>query len=68
MDLVKVLADLRAELGNLDAAIATLERLQARGRRRGRPPHWLQKSGKTARPGKAKLQSRHAGETPPQGV
>lgn len=66
MDLVKVLADLRAELANLDAAIASLERLQERGRRRGRPPQWLQKSGDTARPDKAKLQSRNASESPPQ--
>jgi hypothetical protein len=38
MDLAKVLAHLHAELDNLNAAIATLERLQQRGRRRGRPP------------------------------
>lgn len=67
MDLVRVLADLRAELDNLDAAIASLERLQERGRRRGRPPQWLQKSGKIARTGKAEAQSRHVGESPPRG-
>jgi hypothetical protein len=38
MDLVKVLAQLREELENLDAAIVSLERLNADGRRRGRPP------------------------------
>jgi hypothetical protein len=38
MDLAKVLAHLHGELDNLNAAIATLERLQQRGRRRGRPP------------------------------
>jgi hypothetical protein len=38
MDLVKVLALLREELDSLDAAIATLERLQQGGRKRGRPP------------------------------
>jgi hypothetical protein len=38
MDLSKVLAQLRAELQNLDAAILSLERLQHEGRRRGRPP------------------------------
>jgi hypothetical protein len=38
MDLAKVLAHLHEELDNLNAAIATLERLQQRGRRRGRPP------------------------------
>jgi hypothetical protein len=39
MDLSKVLAQLRAELENLDAAILSLERLQQEGPpRRGRPP------------------------------
>ena len=42
MDLNKVLAQLREELNNLDAAIASLERLQVEGkRRRGRPPKIL---------------------------
>lgn len=43
MDLTKVLAQLRAELENLDAAIASLERIQNGSRRRGRPPIWLNK-------------------------
>ncbi|HEY1340049.1 MAG TPA: hypothetical protein VGF59_21195 [Bryobacteraceae bacterium] len=38
MDLSKVLAQLRAEMANLDAAIQSLERLQEMPRRRGRPP------------------------------
>ena len=38
MDINKVLAQLRAELANIDAAILSLERLQSGGRRRGRPP------------------------------
>jgi len=38
MDLTKVLAQLRQELDHLDAAILSLERLQAREARRGRPP------------------------------
>ena len=39
MDITKVVAELRQELANLDAAILTLERLQQVGpRRRGRPP------------------------------
>ena len=38
MDLDKVLAQLRAELENLEAAIVSLERLQTEGGRRGRPP------------------------------
>jgi hypothetical protein len=41
MDLTKVLAQLREELENLDAAILSLERLQHEGRRRGRPPKAL---------------------------
>ena len=43
MDLAKVLAQLRDELANLDAAILSLERLQQVGapRRRGRPPKAL---------------------------
>lgn len=41
MDLSKVLAQLRAELANLDAAILSLERLQADTHRRGRPPKAL---------------------------
>jgi len=49
MDLNKVLADLREELANLDAAIDSLERLQQEGRRRGRPPKALAQLSKTAR-------------------
>ena len=41
MDLTKVLAQLREELANIDAAILSLERLQIEGRRRGRPPKAL---------------------------
>jgi hypothetical protein len=44
MDLEKVLAQLHAELQNLDAAIESLERIQQGARRRGRPPEWLTKS------------------------
>lgn len=43
MDLSKVLAQLRTELENLDAAIASLERIEQGNRRRGRPPIWLSK-------------------------
>ena len=38
MDLSKVLEQLRRELVHLDAAIVSLERLQAKVGRRGRPP------------------------------
>jgi hypothetical protein len=41
MDLTKVLAQLREELANLDAAIASLERLPVKKRGRGRPPKAL---------------------------
>ena len=47
MDLDKVLAQLRAELENLDAAIVSLERLQTEGPRRGRPPKLLAAARKT---------------------
>ncbi len=46
MDLQKVLAQLRSELENLDAAILSLERLQLNVRRRGRPPSWLNGNNK----------------------
>jgi hypothetical protein len=38
MDLAKVLAELKRELANLDAAIVSLEKLQATGRKRGNTP------------------------------
>jgi hypothetical protein len=44
MDLAKVLAQLRAELQHLNAAIASLERIEEGNRRRGRPPDWLAKT------------------------
>jgi hypothetical protein len=47
MDLDKVLAQLRAELENLDAAIVSLECLQTDGPRRGRPPKLLAAARKT---------------------
>jgi hypothetical protein len=49
MDLIKVLAQLREELQNLDAAILSLERLQYEVRRRGRPPKVLSNLSKAAR-------------------
>jgi hypothetical protein len=68
MDLSKVLAHLHAELDSLDAAIASLQRLQQGDDRRGRPTLRLEKSaGRTEekRTGKTKPRSRHAGEAPP---
>jgi len=40
MNILKMLADLRAERSQLEAAIITLERLSG-GVRRGRPPKWM---------------------------
>jgi hypothetical protein len=48
MDLRRVLAQLREELENLDAAILSLERLQQASPRRGRPPKALSQLSKTA--------------------
>ena len=42
MDVNKMLADLRQEREQIEEAILSLERLaRGRGRRRGRPPAWL---------------------------
>jgi len=47
MDLLKMIADLRAERAVIDNALIVLERLiRAQGiTRRGRPPAWLSKLG-----------------------
>ena len=51
MDLTKVLGELRRELEYLDAAILSLERLQARtSRRRGRPPKLMRELQRSLRP------------------
>ena len=50
MDLDKILAQLRNELQDLDAAIESLQRLQQRGKRRGRPPSWLSAAKKPGPP------------------
>jgi len=70
MDLGKVLAHLHSELENLDAAIASLQRLQEGGRRRGRPRQLAPKPVRTEmrRPGKSKLESFSAGGPPPRGA
>jgi hypothetical protein len=41
MDITKVLEELRRELEHLDAAILSLERLQEKATKRGRPPKLL---------------------------
>ncbi len=52
MNLLEVIAQMRAERQLLDESILALERLAARaaGRRRGRPPSWLAKVQATAEP------------------
>ena len=42
MDVNKILEELRREHAQLGEAILSLERLAAGGKRRGRPPAWLQ--------------------------
>lgn len=43
MDVARILAELRAERAQLEEAILSLERLaRGRGKRRGRPPAWLE--------------------------
>jgi hypothetical protein len=69
MDLTKVLAHLRAELESLDAAIASLDRLQQGDRRRGRPLLSLQAVKPTKRgKSKAKQGSLHAEFPPTEGT
>ena len=42
MDILKMLAELRAEREQIDEAIITIERLaRGQGKRRGRPPAWM---------------------------
>ena len=67
MDLAKVLAQLRTELENLDAAILSLEQIQQVGghRRRGRPPKALaalHESARAARRRQAAAPSSEPGE------
>jgi hypothetical protein len=64
MDLEKVLDQLRDELHNLEAAIASLEQLQQTSRRRGRPPGWLAAVTKPGRPKKRpRSKSKQSGDT-----
>jgi len=51
MDVTKILTELREEREQLEEAIISLERLaRGRGKRRGRPPAWLQDAKKRGRP------------------
>jgi hypothetical protein len=42
MDLLKMIAELRAERAGIENALVVLERLaRSHGKRRGRPPNWM---------------------------
>jgi len=61
MEITKMLAELRAELEQVEEAIMTLERLSSgRGRRRGRPPAWMSKIKKRGRPPGSKNKPKQA--------
>jgi hypothetical protein len=48
MDVLKLLVELREELGQVEATIGSLERLaMGRSKRRGRPPAWMTKISRT---------------------
>jgi hypothetical protein len=50
MDVAKILAQLKEERDQIEAAIVTLERLAlGRGKRRGRPPSWMVEARKRAK-------------------
>ncbi len=62
MDLTSMIAELRAEIKRLDAAIAGVEALaRAASKRRGRPPKWMTESAAIEVPEEAK---RHSKERP----
>jgi len=49
MELIKMIAELRAERAAVDEALSVLERLaRTQGKRRGRPPAWLKVVGGAA--------------------
>ena len=51
MDIIKMLAELRAERDQLTETILLFERLAAgRGKRRGRPPAWMTAVKRRGRP------------------
>ena len=60
MDVAKILTDLRQERDQVQMAIVSLERLaMGRGRRRGRPPAWMNlKMKRRGRPPGSKNKSR----------
>jgi hypothetical protein len=51
MDILKMLAELRAEREQVEEAIIVLERIDlGRGKRRGRPPKWMKGTKRRGRP------------------
>jgi hypothetical protein len=51
MDILKMLAELRAEREQVEEAIIVLERMaRGRGKRRGRPPKWMTGTKRRGRP------------------
>jgi hypothetical protein len=57
MDILKMLAELRAERDGVDQAVMVLERLASgRGKRRGRPPKWMSQVKRRGRPKGSKNQ------------
>ncbi len=61
MDVLKMLADLRAEREQVEEAIVTLERLaRGRGKRRGRPPAWMSALKRRGRPPGSKNRSKES--------
>ena len=67
MDVAKMLAELRQEREQIEEAILSLERLaRGRGKRRGRPPAWMQEVKKRGRPPGSKNKPKPAeAKTPP---
>jgi hypothetical protein len=57
MDLLKMIAELRAERARIEDALAVLGKLaRSQGKRRGRPPNWMlvQRAAASARSGEKK--------------
>jgi hypothetical protein len=54
MDITRILEELRREHAQLEEAILSLERLAVGGKRRGRPPAWLQAAQQTTLKAEAK--------------
>jgi hypothetical protein len=58
MDVSKILTELKQEREQLEEAIQSLERLaRGRGKRRGRPPAWMQVEKRRGRPPGSKNKS-----------